>query len=132
MVRFTVEGDPGPKGSRTVGQRKNGSTFTRPSSKRQKPWEAAVSIAAGEAAAEHGQLEPPYRVTLEFTSAKPKRPTWAWPSKDDLDKLVRCTLDGLVKGGLMVDDRHVTTLTSGKAFAVTSGCRVSVESLAGC
>lgn len=129
-VTFIIEGRPGPKGSRTVGQRKNGSTFTRPASKFEKAWEGAVSTTTAEVAACHGQLEPPYRVTLEFARERPARPTWAWPSRDDIDKLIRCTVDGMVKGGLLVDDRHVTAVNATEAWAhERQGCRVTVESV---
>jgi Holliday junction resolvase RusA-like endonuclease len=49
--------------------------------------------------------------------------------RDDLDKLVRCTVDGLVKGVLLLDDRHVTVLPAEQAWAHADGregCRVTV------
>lgn len=126
-VRFIVEGRPGPKGSRTVGKRKNGSTFTRPASKFEKPWEQAVATQTSDVTC--GQLEPPYRVTLEFALERGKRPKWGWPSRDDLDKLARCTIDGLVKGGLLLDDRHVVQVDASKAWTQgREGCRITVNS----
>jgi Holliday junction resolvase RusA-like endonuclease len=127
VIEFTVEGDPGPKGSRTSGTRKNGTTFSRPSSKRQKPWETAVMRVCADYMVE--MLEPPYRVTLDFVMKRPKKPSWPWPSKDDLDKLERCTIDGLVKAGAILDDRHVIAGGTTKSYGDWSGCRIRVESI---
>lgn len=134
MIQFTVEGDPAPKGSRTMGRTKSGVTFNRPSSARQKPWESAVATAAVKAMAERGPLEPPYDVTLHVRRRKPKRPSWPWPSREDLDKVVRCTIDGLVKGELLVDDRHVIRLTATEDWVgpeEEQGCGVQVRSIGG-
>jgi hypothetical protein len=40
-----------------------------------------------------------------------------WPVVGDVDKLARAVVDGLVQGGALADDRHVTALTVGKRFA---------------
>jgi hypothetical protein len=53
-----------------------------------------------------GTLEPRYAVALTLWLPRPGRPAHTWPSPTDLDKLVRATLDGLVLGGLLVDDRR--------------------------
>ena len=62
-------------------------------------------------------LEPPYEVEMTFAMPEGESPKWGWPSSDgDLDKLVRATLDGLVKGALLLDDRHVIALAARKRF----------------
>lgn len=62
-------------------------------------------------------LEPPYRIGLRFVMPRPAGPKYEWPSADgDLDKLARAVLDGLVDGGLLLDDRHVVQLDTEKEF----------------
>jgi Holliday junction resolvase RusA-like endonuclease len=63
----------------------------------------------------------PYAVALSFLMPRPGRPEHPWPSLGDLDKLERAVLDGLVRGGLLADDRHVVELRSSKAFAPGDG-----------
>lgn len=120
MVVFTVYGRIAGKGSRTVGVRKNGTRYTRPASKYEKPWVKAVGDAAIWRKAQGGALpEPPYAVYLDFYFARPKRPSHDYPSQLDLDKAIRATTDGLVEGGLLSDDRHVTEYHVRKFFAAS-------------
>lgn len=126
---FFVPGLPAPKGSRTIGQRKDGSRYTRESSKRAGPWVEAVTLFARTHGPPEGPLEPPYEIYLTFSLPLPARPKYGWPTKDgDLDKLVRGVLDGLTQGGLILDDRHVTKLSAEKRFlgSLALGCRVSI------
>lgn len=127
MVAFTVYGRIGGKGSRTVGVRKNGSRYTRPASKYEKPWVKAVADAALWRKAQGPPPQPPYAVYLDFYFAPKKRAKWGWPSSLDLDKAIRATTDGLVEGGLLEDDRHITEYVVRKFWAATSEgecCRV--------
>ena len=71
-------------------------------------------------------LAAPYDVALEFRLHTPRK-HGAWPTGADLDKLVRAVLDGLVQGGAISDDRHVTALTASKAFAPEAECGVRVS-----
>ena len=119
---FSVWGNPAPKGSRTPGRRKNGSTFTRPASKAEHPW--VENVAARAFAVSYRLpngpdpiLSPPYFVRLSFWCPKPAKPTYPYPSLHDLDKLVRAVFDGMVRGGVLVDDRHVTRVEASKAWA---------------
>lgn len=126
-VSFRVPGAPAPKGSRIPGRRKDGSIFTRPASKGEKPWvETVALIARGHRPPGGKPLEPPYRVELTFVMPTPKRPSHEWPSVGDLDKLERAVLDGLKTGGLIVDDRHVTDLHSSKRFGDPSTIGVQI------
>ena len=109
---FTVPGVPAPKGSRIVGRRKDGRTYTRPASKREHPWVEAVA----EQASTHEPLVPPYDVTLSFCMPRPAKPSHPYPTRGDLDKLVRAVLDGLTRGGLISDDSRVTTLYAQKLW----------------
>ena len=112
-----IAGHPAPKGSRTGGQRKDGSRYSRESSKRVGPWVEQVAYCARANRPAGKVLEAPYAIELEFRMPRPANPTYDWPTKDgDVDKLERAVLDGLVRGGLIVDDRHVIDLCSSKRF----------------
>lgn len=115
MIAFAVPGAPGPQGSRTPGKRKNGSLYTRPSSKRGHGWMETVAQYALIERSKHGTLLPPYRVTLFFWVTKARTSKLEWPS-DDVDKLARATLDGFTHGGLIEDDRYVISLHADKDF----------------
>jgi len=115
-VRLTIPGRIAPKGSRTTGVRRDGRRYTRPASKHEHPWTEAVARHAM-VAARSGPLDPPYRVTLMFFFGRPARPAHAWPSRLDVDKAARAVLDGLVRGRLLVDDRHVIDLRARVSWA---------------
>lgn len=117
MIRFDVEGRPAPKGSRIHGRAKSGKAYTYPASKYEKPWTDAVREATRKAMRHARDHEPPYAIELEFLIEKPQKTRYDWPTATDLDKLERCVLDGLVQGKAIIDDRHVTALTSSKRFA---------------
>lgn len=123
-----VPGEPAPKGSRTTGRRKDGSVFSRPASPREKSWVEAVALIARS----QGKLPPPYSVELQFAMPRPQKPSHDHPTRGDIDKLARAVLDGLTQGGLIVDDRHVTELTTSKFWALPGdqGVSVSVETIA--
>jgi Holliday junction resolvase RusA-like endonuclease len=126
-VSFRVPGTPAPKGSRIPGRRKDGSIFTRPASKGEKPWvEAVALIARGHRLPGAKPLEPPYEVELVFVMPRPESPKYDWPTVGDVDKLERAVLDGLTLGGLIRDDRHVTDLHSSKRFGDPSTIGVQI------
>jgi len=118
VIQIDVDGRPAPKGSRIMARTKTGKSYSRPASKYEKPWVEAVKTAT-QIVMRHAQLAPPYRVELEFRLQKPKPNGRAspWPTGHDLDKLARSTIDGLVQGGALSDDRHVTALTASKRYA---------------
>ena len=63
---------------------------------------------------------------MVFSMPKGKTAKYDWPTKDgDLDKLERAVLDGLVRGELIVDDRHVVGLRSRKRFG-TPGVAIAI------
>lgn len=122
QVRLTVRGRIAGKGSRTVRPLPNGAVVTRPASKYEKPFVKAVAETAAWRKSEGGDLPvAPYRVELDFYFDPPAKPSHPYPTRVDLDKAVRAVLDGLVAGGLMVDDRHVTELVARKHFAAAKG-----------
>lgn len=120
-TRFHVAGIPAPKGSRIYGQRRNGSSYSRPASKREKTWTEAVALVTRAHRPSGAALPPPYAVSLTFAMPCPARPSYAHPTRADLDKLVRAVLDGLTSGGLIADDRHVIQLTAAKQWADRPG-----------
>lgn len=125
-VRLVVAGRIATKGSRTAGVRRDGSTYTRPASRHEHPWVETVARHAM-LVAPGGPLDPPYRVALAFFYARPGRPAHAWPSRLDVDKAARAVLDGLVRGRLLVDDRHIVDLRASSTWAAgLDGERVQV------
>lgn len=128
VATFTVNATIAPKGSRTAGVRRDGSRYSRPASPHEHDFteavarEAMVCRAKGAAqgatgSAARGAAVPPYRVDLVFCFRRPGRPSWDWPTRLDLDKTVRAVLDGLVRGGLLEDDRHVVELVASKRWS---------------
>ncbi len=118
-LRFTIPGEPAPKGSRIAGKRNDGTVFTRPASKREKPWRTtaaqALWLASNKQRVKFGTE--PIRVTVCFSFARPAKPKYLWPSKGgDIDKLTRALLDSLVDAGVIPDDRHVVRIDAVKCF----------------
>jgi Holliday junction resolvase RusA-like endonuclease len=112
-----VEGRPAPKGSRISSKTKAGKAYTYPASTYEKGWVQEVKHATQLAMRHRLTPDPPYEIDLTFYLSPSKRPAYAWPTQQDLDKLARAVIDGLVKGGAMVDDRHVCSLTVRKTWA---------------
>jgi Holliday junction resolvase RusA-like endonuclease len=119
VIVVEVEGRPAPKGSRNSATTKSGKSYTYPASTFEKPWVGAVAEATRQIMRHAVAVEKPYRVELEFKLRKGKYAGRAhpWPTVHDLDKLSRAVIDGLVRGGAMEDDRHVTALTARKRWA---------------
>jgi Holliday junction resolvase RusA-like endonuclease len=119
VIFVSVHGRPAPKGSRIYGRTKTGKAFTRPASNYEKGWVADVKAATQIAMRHHEQPPQPYVVDLSFrlhAPARNRREMPWWPTRHDLDKLVRAAIDGLVLGGAIEDDRHVVRLTASKAY----------------
>jgi Holliday junction resolvase RusA-like endonuclease len=134
MIQIDVAGRPAPKGSRIHGRTKTGKSFTRPASKYEQPWVEAVKIETQIAMRHHAQPAPPYEVHLEFRLKRPQRNQHqqTWPTQHDVDKLARAVVDGLVLGGAMKDDRHVTVLTATKRYAESeegTGCACQIRQI---
>ena len=115
-VRIRAEGRPAPKGSRIQGKTRDGRMFTRAASKYEAPWVEAVRRATELQMRRHTPIPAPYALHLDLLIATPHKRSRDWPSQHDLDKLVRSTIDGLVKGGAIDDDRNVIELHAVKRF----------------
>lgn len=136
VILVHVTGRPAPKGSRIAGRTKDGRSYTRAASKYEQPWVDEVKRQAQIVMRHHDTPPPPYEVRLEFhlhKSRSRRRGAPDYPTVGDVDKLARAVIDGLVKGGAMEDDRHVTSLTAGKRFAEpdeSTGVIAEIRSLA--
>lgn len=126
-MQVRVLGSPAPKGSYrpiTV----NGKTRLIPASKGEKKWRAAVSQTCE-------GLEPlpaktPLKCELIFTMRRPKtvkRPRPTVPP--DLDKLCRCTLDGLQDAHILPDDAQIVELHAEEHYGPRPGAFITVEAI---
>lgn len=112
MIRFEVAGIPGPQGSK----RHVGGGRMIESSKKVKPWRAAVSAAARAHCVE--PLQGAVRVEIIFYMPAPKRlpKGRVHPSViPDADKLLRSTLDGMSRIAYH-DDGQVTHIEAFKRY----------------
>ena len=105
---------PAPQGSKRA-VRRGDKTVLVEMSKKLPVWRDAVQQAAYLTGHHH---DIPVRVELRFYMPRPQKPKWWVPAvTPDLDKLVRSTLDGLVKGGLLKDDALVVSVVASKVYA---------------
>ena len=132
MYAFRVFGEPVTKGSGFIVVR--GRAVPKHSS-RMKKWEKAVRDASIENGLPEEPITEPVKVDLAFFLRKPQRPRNILPiSRPDIDKLVRCTLDGLQTtkrdAGLISDDSIVVSLSAFKRYASEEepqGCMVRLS-----
>jgi len=137
-VAFVVEGIPGPQGSkharpiytgRGAARQFTGRVATVESSKKVKPWRAAVK-----AAAELATVVPiggPVELSVTFFLPRPaghlgtgrnagtvraSAPTYP-AAKPDLDKLLRSTCDAITESGAWSDDAAVVNVMAAKRYA---------------
>lgn len=109
MIRLFVPGIPATKGSWKA--LRNGKL--RPDNVREKPWALAVAWSAK--AARVPKFDGAVRVEIGCYFPPPKRPTNPYPSRNDVDKLARSTLDALT-GIAWADDQQVTELLVTKNY----------------
>lgn len=114
-MRFFVPGEARPKGSRTLGIRKDGRPYSRPAAVGEQEWTDQVAWYARRHAARSPSA--PYRVELRFHLPAVARSKHGYPATNDLDKLVRGVLDGLTAATVLTDDRHVVELIAEKLYA---------------
>ena len=140
-LTFRVDGLPAPQGSK----RHVGNGVMVESSKRVKPWRAAVEVAARRAATGWWvQLDGAASVGLTFYLSRPKShygtgrnvgvlraSAPAYPAtQPDIDKLIRSTFDALTTAGVWSDDSQAVDLFVAKRYADPlnpPGCIVSLR-----
>jgi crossover junction endodeoxyribonuclease RusA len=137
-VTFTVHGHPAPQGSKRAFARAGKAWVVEMAGDRLVSWREAVRGEAQRLVADQGVRFPsdmPLHVVLEFTLTTPKsapkrRRIWPIGRRDDIDKLVRGTLDALTDSGLIPDDGQVVSLVASKDYdrweSRTPGCRIVV------
>lgn len=143
-VKFVVVGVPSQQaGMRSVEiTSKSGQKFNRQittGGKDLKAWRAEVADAARVMAVEHGCLQGPLRLRVEFRFPMPKsRPAWMRKAgvalkvtAPDLDKLVRAIGDSLTTSGLIPDDAVIADTRSTKieVFEQWTGAVIEVTQL---
>ena len=120
MTTFHVPGVPAPQGSKNAYRRGNKVVLVE-SSKKVKPWRAAVAQAATIAYLRTEPIDGPVAVEIDFhlprPKSLPKRVIWM-VKKPDLDKLIRSTLDAL-SGIAYIDDNRVTRIVADKHYAAS-------------
>ena len=137
-IDVTVAGIPAPQGSK----RHLGNGRLVESSKRVKPWRAAVETATR---ALGRSIPGPVEIGVIFylprplghygtgrnaATLRPAAPTWPTSrAHGDLDKLCRSTLDALVTGGAIDDDDCVVELSASKLYADThhAGATITIR-----
>ena len=123
-MRFVVHGKPETKGSTRAFVVKGRAVIVN-DNPRAKAWQKLVTLAAQWGA--DTKLTGPVRIALRFQLAKPKSAKRAEPSvRPDLDKLVRCALDGMT-GVVFDDDSQVVELKATKVYDSEEGLVVDVE-----
>jgi Holliday junction resolvase RusA-like endonuclease len=116
-VRFSIPGEPAPKGSRILGVRQDGTPFSRPASNRERPWTAGAAESIQTSAGEVRYGTQPVAVFATFHCRRPQRPKYDHPVRGDVDKFARCLLDAIVAAGVCDDDRHVVELRVSKTYS---------------
>ncbi|MGP9725426.1 RusA family crossover junction endodeoxyribonuclease [Corynebacterium sp. AOP40-9SA-29] len=130
MTTFFVNGTPAPQGSKNA-YRRGGRTVLVESSKKVKPWRAAVAQVAA-LMCPPTPIDGPVFVAITFVLPRPKslpKRIIHMVKKPDLDKLVRSTLDAL-SGIAYVDDNRVTSIYATKRYAINGsppGAQITIE-----
>lgn len=136
LARLDVVGLPAPQGSKVAFINKaTGRAGTKEASEpKQRAWRTAVALAARDAALPDGPIDGPIGLTVTFRMPCPKArvkksPCWHTVAPD-LSKMLRATEDGLVDGGLIVDDRLIALMLV-QAFEIVgwTGARIDVQRL---
>ena len=127
FLKFFCSGRPAPKGSYVPANNRFG---VRHSSKYLAEWEQAVIRQARLAGLTLPAISEPseggYRLKLDFYFIAGKTNKYSYPTID-LDKLVRSTVDALVKSTVIGDDKHVVEIVATKNFGLNQGAHVEIS-----
>jgi crossover junction endodeoxyribonuclease RusA len=136
-INFWVAGTPVQQGSKTPGQRNDGTLFVRENAAGLKPWRKAVAQAAVSAWSRKAGLGSPFtddeplhlEVAFYFPELKTARDRiWKFTAPD-LDKLLRAVGDALQQSGLIKDDARIVSVEATKRHAAEGGAYVRVRSI---
>lgn len=138
-LAFTVYGTPQPAGSKTSGQRGDGTRFVRDSAKRSAPWKREVAQAAGAVVNGGGLIDAPLALNVVFYVPRPKghfgarglRPSApVYPTtRPDVTKLLRAVEDACT-GVVWRDDSQIVIQSAEKRYGEPARCVVSVSVIA--
>lgn len=148
-LAFTVVGTPAPQGSKSAFKHKTTGNIvvTESGHKKVKSWREDVKAAAADAITATSWVTPSgaVRVTVTFYLSrpaghygtgrnagrlKPTAPAYC-PTRPDLDKTVRSTLDALTAVRAFHDDSRVVILAASKRYADDrpTGAEIAIEAL---
>lgn len=138
MIRLHVIGLPSTQGSKTRMPNGHMVDGTSPRARANLgAWRQAVRAECRKwlGANPQAPLAEPVAVSLSFSfPATASNPHRFWHvSVPDVDKIIRSTLDALVQGAVLADDRYVCRVVADKAYCnpdEPAGCTVVVTSLA--
>lgn len=135
-IAYFVAGRPAPQGSKRAFVRGGRPVLVESAGPSVATWRQDVIVASRAAIDECGWEIPhgAVHVSLGFHLERPKSRQFAlWhPTRPDLDKLVRATLDALTIAKILEDDSRVAMLTASKIYAradLPTGVHVHVNGL---
>lgn len=115
----TIPGKAAPKGSRVAGITKTGVRFNREANPAVAVWmkhaKATLTRLAADRQHEPWDKTQPLVVEVTFYVERPKKPTYSYPPRGDVDKLARAVLDACT-GIVWDDDSQVTDLSATKDY----------------
>jgi Holliday junction resolvase RusA-like endonuclease len=131
-IAFTVAGKPEPKGSTRgfVRRRRDGQFVADITSDnaRSRSWQDAIGWAAKAAAPSEQPSTGPITLSIWFFLQQPGKAARLPTKKPDLDKLIRCVLDGLT-GVVYRDDSQVVTVDAYKRYGSPPRAEIIVREL---
>jgi Holliday junction resolvase RusA-like endonuclease len=130
-LSFVVVGKPAPGGSKTARPLGDGRTVVRPANKRTKPWMRLVSAAATSAWEGYPPIDAPVEVRVVFFYERPRAARglrWPLRTGNDLDKLLRATLDPL-EGVMLANDRRIVRIVAERRFGSPERAEIEVVRL---
>ncbi|WP_334136993.1 RusA family crossover junction endodeoxyribonuclease [Corynebacterium variabile] len=133
MTTFHVPGVPAPQGSKNAYRRGNKVVLVE-SSKKVKPWRAAVAQAATIAYLRTEPIDGPVAVEIDFHLPRPKslpKRVKHMVKRPDIDKLLRSTNDALT-GIAYADDSRIVSIAATKRYALPgeeTGATITVEEM---
>ena len=134
-LEFTVDGQPVPKGRPRLSTRSGFARAYTPA--KTVAYERKVASAAKEAMAGREPTGLPVAVSIRLGFQVPASWTKArkaqalegrtYPGRIDVDNVAKAVLDGMLAGGVMVDDALVVDLRVSKRYAIDPGALVAVR-----